>query len=522
MNRRPISAPATPLGTTPRLSVWLSALFAAGALEIFTLAQAPTLEPPPKKDPAATTETPLPVEKTTEPSDEPDFIGPPLPPALISDPLPLPDTQLLLMPVAPSASRRIPPLATGQTSMSEAQIVDYEELDPVTLRPKPKPYTFVVPGFYGAAPQTFVNGEGPLSGPRFRARANIAIGWDSNVNRATKNDIGGEIESAYSTLGAYASVQSAKRMQLLLLETTIGADHYWTPKETNYNLDLGLTYQRIFVAPSTLTANLRLAYLSQPDYSQVNISNPSVNEVEGDSSYFIFDTKVDYSYRWTPQLSTRTTFAANSILYQGSRETDNFLSLTLGNEFRFRSGRFTWIGEVRYEALDYLNQRDRNSRTLALLAGAEWRLGKWISASTRFGESFRSFKQGDDAVNPQAEFAILFRPDAQNSFNLNARFGMEANSDFGDDSQIIRFGFGYRRVFTSRLNGSIGVGYVRTDTQGESGESSEILDGNLSLTYQLTRRISLSTGISATRSTSSTGLTDYDQCRATFSGNFEF
>jgi hypothetical protein len=489
-------------------------------------ASEPTQPPQLKPDVPTPVPNPPPSDPSALPTD----------PSPIEDPLPIPYLSFpgaVPIPI-PFRTGPIPsyqdPVTPGYvipetTTVEDAQAVPSE--------------SFVISNFYGGAPHQITTGKGEFAGPTFRLGASLSLGYDDNVYQTPKatNGIseidgvngtdqtveGDKVSSFFTTLGINASIRNAAHRRVLALDASASQNYYWSQGTSDYNFDLGLIYLHRFLAPSQLTANVRIAYLSQPDYSQVNFTQQENREQQAGNNSFLTSAKVDYSYRWSPRFSTVTSIAGNSILYEGALDDANFVSLTVGNEFRLRAERFTWIAETRYEILHYLNVEDQDSDTVFLLLGAEWKLGKWILTSARFGETIRFFETGDDSASPYGEVAVVYRPNSQNAFTFNARYGFEAGNLAETDSTVFRTGISYTRTISSRLNATISGNYVSTERSGgDLGDNQTVLDGTLSLNFRASSQLSLGASFSATRSSSDSGLQDFDQNRVALSANYQF
>jgi hypothetical protein len=453
----------------------------------------------------------------------------PLPaePAPLEDPLPIP----YLLPFPGTVPVPVPFRTGPVPSYQEPASFDLstqEDTEPSIESPEAGPSeTFIISNFYGGAPHQFATGKGEFAGPKFRLGTTLTFGYDDNIYQTSEgiDGLGGgdKASSFFTSLAVTANIRKAAHRRLLLLDAITSADHYWNEDSTNYNFDLSLIYLYRFLAPSQITTNLRVAYLNQPDYSQVNFIQQENREKEAGNSYFTASGKVDLSYRWSPRFSTVTSLSGNSILYEGSLDEGSFVNFTAGNEFRFRTERFTWIAEGRYEILHYLNVEDQDSDTLFLLLGAEWKFGKWVLASARFGEAIRFFDLGGSSSSPFGEFAIVFRPDVQNAISLSARYGYEAGNVGDGESTVFRMGLSYTRALTSRFSATLAGNYVQTEASGgDSANNQTILDGTFSLNFRASDRLSFGASISATRSESDSGLQDFDRHRVALSANYQF
>jgi hypothetical protein len=406
-------------------------------------------------------------------------------------------------------------------------------LDPAS-EAEAKPGTFVVPGFYGGGPSQYTAGKGRLAVPGFRTSFSMGVGYDDNIRSATSAAGAEKVASAFTSARLSTSYQTAGLMQLFVFDGSAGTDIYWDQQDPDYDLSLGMSYVRRFVSPARVTGNAALSYRTQPDYRQVNLVRGAAEDDgdEGASGVLSASAKLDLSYAWTAQFSTLSSISADTILYGGDRSSADSIDITLGNEFRYRVDRYTWIGEARYQFNARPNDEDQESDTLFLLGGVEWRLGPWIQFSGRFGGTVRSYQDGGSVASPHGEIAIGFQPNIQNSFSLNARYGLERTALEGGDSKTFRLGASYTRVFSSRMSGTIAASYLHSeqsietgggsDTDAGSGGGERIFDVTASLNYQLTRHLSLSASLTCTRGDAAEGAADPDRNRFVLNGNYQF
>jgi hypothetical protein len=474
---------------------------------------------------------PKPAGKNQKPEKgDPD--GPPVAqedPAQVA-PLPPPD-----MIEPPGSSVRRNALEAARNG-SELEHADAGDVQSSTSEAPGAAKGFTLPGFYGSAPQEFTPGKGRLLGPRFRASANIGFGYDDNVDQGTTGAGGEKSASAFTSVGLNAGYQTANPMQLFVWDGSAGADLYWNQQDPDYNVSLGLAFQRRFVSPAKLTANVGLSYRTQPDYGQVNLVLPQEERGgEGDRNFAALSAsaKIDLSYAWTAQFSTVTSLSADTILYGGSQTDANSIDVTFGNELRYRVDRFAWVGEARYQFNARPNDQEEESNTLFLLGGVDWHLGPWVQVTSRLGGTVRNYTAGGSTTSPHAEFAVTFQPNIQNAFSMNLRYGLERTAVGAGDSKTFRVGVSYTRVFSSRMSGTIAADYsnrgeaIVRDGNGEpdGGSSSgneQIFDATASLNYRLTSKLSLSASLTCTRGTAAPGVADPDRNRISLNASYEF
>jgi hypothetical protein len=473
--------------------------------------------------------------KPTQPKDGPpaeagateaakDQVAPPPLPPDPNDTLLVPDLSALPTPEKPRY-RATPQRQDSGEFTADGEMTEREEVT--------KPFTYTLPGFYGSGPVMMTSGMGALAGPRFRATISLGAGYDDNIRSGSNGAANEKVASAFTNLRLDASYHTAALAQVFTFNAGAGVDVFWSDADPDYQGSLAMTYQRSFVGPYSVSANVALSYQSQPNYGAVNFARTTARqgEEEGDGGNLTASAKVDFSYHWSPQISTVTSIAADTRLYGSDSEGDE-THLTLGNELRYRVDRYTWIGEVRYETISAGSGGQENSGSLYLLGGVEWHLGPWIRLSARGGESIRSYENGGSKASPHGEFSINFAPDIQNTFSLTSRYGLETSPDAQGDSTTFRVGLSYTRVFTTRLNGVISASYVTSkensasraeDTTTRDGVDDErIIDVTASLNYQLSSRISLSGSITCTRGSSPGGTADPDRNRVMVNASYAF
>jgi predicted porin len=277
------------------------------------------------------------------------------------------------------------------------------------------------------------------------------------------------------------------------------------------------------VAPSSITANVQLAYSSRPDYANSDVTTLIDQEQGAIGDSLMANAKIDYSYRWTQQFSTLTSISANTHLFESGGSDDGHTGFTVGNECRFRTGRFTWVGETRYEISRYSGSLNQDASTTFLLVGVEWTFGPWIQISTRVGESMRNASGGNDESSPHVEFAASFQPNPWDSFAFNAQYGLEANNLRPGVNKTFGAGLTYHRVLTTRLSASLSANYGRSESTGDdAGSVQKVVHGSFALSYQLTRRTSLSASVDCSKVDSQRGGRNQDHNRFVLSASHQF
>lgn len=337
-------------------------------------------------------------------------------------------------------------------------------------------------------------------------------------------------ESIVSSVNADLSIQWAKQRSLFVFDLKLGGDYYWNrdEKPLEYTGSMSLVYLRKLTPRMQFTTSASLAYQSQPDYTQANLDT-SLGSTGG--SYFNGTAKMDLSYRWGPRFSTVSSISANGTSYElEASKTNDVLGATLGQEFRYIwSPHYTWVGEMRYGINSYTNAQERNYSDVFLLLGTDWTWSRRLRGTLRLGEQLRKFDSGDSAISPYAEISTIYQAGARSQFVATTRYGFEPTQRSGEENIGFRTSLAYSRAFSPRLSGNAGINYVHNTITREEGavaggaeDATSIYDSSLSLNYMFSRRLSVNARYSYTLRSSSTGTSDYDRSRLTFTGQYEF
>jgi len=339
-------------------------------------------------------------------------------------------------------------------------------------------------------------------------------------------DFGERQSSVISKLDLNMDVQWANPRTVFTLDMRAGGEYYWSRDESpfEYNGALAVMYLRRISPRVQVSANANLTYQSQPDYSQVNLID-AATAPGSDSSFFAGSAKLDLSYRWSARFSTVTSLSGNTVLYQGDRKDSSFWEATLGNEFRYiQSRKTTWVAELRYSQLQYLQGIAGAINTAFVLVGSDWSVSRKFRMTTRLGEALRTFETGGKATTPYGEVALIYQPDRRNQFSLSGRYGFEQTTNVTDENLVTRFSLAYTRTFSPRLVGSLTGNYVENEVTSAGGANSQtqIYDAAMFLQYTFNRHFSLNARYSYTLSNTSTGTNDYDRGRFFLTGRYDF
>src|SRR5205807_2217571 len=100
---------------------------------------------------------------------------------------------------------------------------------------------------------------------------------------------------------------------------------------------------------------------------------------------------------------------------------------TLAESLQFSlTSRTTLVGEYRFEIVDY-DTAPRDSTTHFVLAGIDHRLTEHLMIHLLGGESFRSFKDDGDTIDPYLEAKLAYQG-SNHSVNWTTTYGVEEAS----------------------------------------------------------------------------------------------
>ena len=394
---------------------------------------------------------------------------------------------------------------------------------------EPTETKIVAPSFYGRGPQVITPGQGQYARPKFRYGVSVGIGYDDNPDQtptvsltpvATKRN-----RSGFTYVNGHWDAQWLKPRTVFTVNLEAGGDFYWDRpgRSSDANARLGMLYVNKIDPLTQFSANVSLAYLSQPDYSNFYASS---SQAAGD--YFTGSTKFDISHRWAPHFSTMTSASVNLLKYVNENSTglsNSYVNYIFGNEFRFQSSsRVTLVAEGRYGLDDYFDNSALNSQTAYALGGVDWLATRHLTTTFRVGASFRSYDVGGTNTSPYAEFSLNYATGRHSTLIINGRYGFEQSTTAGDENLSYRLGVQYQQAFTSRFSGNTGVNFVHTDLNPRTGARSntDVIDANVGLQYRLDRHFTLGARYSYTFQDSSTGLQDFDRNRVLFSVQYEY
>ncbi len=263
--------------------------------------------------------------------------------------------------------------------------------------------------------------------------------------------------------------------------------------ETAGNVTLSLTHD--FSSRLSFYANVYGSYQNEPNFAS-NIGPQNVR-----TPYFDTVDIFSLTYHWLVRLSTVTKYTFERVHYTSSSNVSspdvqntsaqNRIQNTFSEEFQFNlTSRTILVGEYRFEAIDY-DTAPLNSTTNYALAGVNHNLTEHLFVHVRGGESFRSLENDGDMSNPYFEGTLGY-VGSNHSLNWTTSYGFEAPTAGGaTTTKTLRTGLNLTYDLTSRLSSTTGIYYHRDDNQGSPGSTGtqDFFDLSVGLRYYINRRL---------------------------------
>ena len=366
---------------------------------------------------------------------------------------------------------------------------------------------FLIPGGFGNAPVNFTPGEGKFDRKPLSFGTTIQQSYDDNTNSSSGAPGSSPIKGSMSTtLSEGMSLLLSQDRLGLSLESHGGGQYYWDRAQGlagNGDLDLIFAYQ---LSPrAQLSALVKGTYSTQPSLS---VSNGLVNS-KG-SSYLLVDSNLNLLYRWTPRVSTGTSYVVNALSNQASQsQSDDHVTQTVGQSLRYDfSRRVTGVLEARAAQVSYTNSVS-DSNTYSLLGGADMVISRRFSGTIRMGTSTQEYsnQKAPSTTSPSAEGSLNYNVTRASTLSLSGRYGFDDSSSQGQSRKTLRTGASYTRVLTHKLQASISANYIRTEYTlvapliGSTPATDESYSGSMGLQYAYSQNLSISGNVSRLWST---------------------
>jgi Putative beta-barrel porin 2 len=347
-------------------------------------------------------------------------------------------------------------------------------------------------GQYAGGSTSQGGGGGGPSAP-FEITAGVDVGYDDNVR--TGGAGGGGASGGGSSLFARENLilsydRSDQRTELKLL--AIGRfSQFFDLGTDDKDGNISLSFTRTVSTRLSLNAEVYAAYQTEPDFG----ANVGLENVRAD--HFHTSDSFSVTYRWLPRLATVTSYAFRRLKYAESSVDTNQQDRTqhtFGEQLLFSLTRRTsLIGQYRFEIADY-DTAPRDSMTHFALAGIDHNLTEHLSVSVLGGESFRSFKDDGDTINPYVEGRLDYES-SNHSLSWTTSYRVEEPSALSALTRTtIRTGVSLTYDLTSRIGSTTSLYYHHDENEGptlRSIGSQDALHVQLGLKYTINKHFAL-------------------------------
>src|SRR5882724_1911443 len=338
-------------------------------------------------------------------------------------------------------------------------------------------------------------GVGWLPGIPIQITAGGDAGYDDNVTLQPSGE--GSIFTRENVVLTYA--RPGERTQLFMMGVGRFSQYFDVSgqNETAGNVTLSLTHN--FSSRFSFYASVYGTYQNQPNF-QSNVGPENVVSA-------FFDT-VDIfalTYHWSSRLSLVTSYTFERVQYFSSSNgnsqngvqntlAQNRIQNTFSQEFQFSlTSRTVFVGEYRFEAIDYDTASSNNSTTNSILAGVNHHLTEHLIVHVRGGESFRSLENEGITASPYFEGSLGY-VSSNHSLNWMSSYGYESPTATGvTTTKTWRTVLNLTYDLTSRLSSTTGVYYHHDENTGGTGSTGtqDSFDLTLGLRYTINKRFTL-------------------------------
>src|SRR4029077_686590 len=269
--------------------------------------------------------------------------------------------------------------------------------------------------------------------------------------------------------------------------------------ETSGNVTMSLTHN--FSTRLSFYASLYGTYQNEPSFTS-NVGPQNVR-----TPYFDTVDIFALTYHWLLRFSTVTSYTFERVFYTSSptgtsassstANSQNRVKNTFDEQFQFSlTTRTVLVGEYRFEAIDY-DTPPLNSMTNFVLAGVNHNLTEHLMVHVRGGESFRSLENDGTTASPYFEGTLGYVR-SNHSLNWTTSYGYESPTAVGaTTTKTLRTGLNLTYDLTSRLSSTTGVYYHHDDNSGGTGTGTSStgtqnsLDLTLGLRYTVNKHFTL-------------------------------
>jgi hypothetical protein len=326
-------------------------------------------------------------------------------------------------------------------------------------------------------------GIGWLPAIPIQITAGMDIGYDDNATLTPSGEgslfIGENVVLTYS--------RPWERTQFLVLG--VGRfDQYFNVNRNDVDANVTMSLTHNFSTRLSFYSSIFAAYQSQPNF-QSNVGPENVVQ-----NHFYTTDIFSLTYYWSSRFSMITSYTFNRVEYPQASvgDSQNRVENTFGEQFQFSLTRRTQlVGEYRFETINY-DTAPIDSTTHFLIAGINHNLTEHLRIHARAGESFRSLENDGTTASPYFESVVDY-VSSNHSLSWTSSYEFEAPTTAGTTTtKTLRTGLSLTYNLTSRLSSTTGVDYHHDEnTGGTSSGSQDSFDLTASLRYFINKHFTL-------------------------------
>jgi hypothetical protein len=373
---------------------------------------------------------------------------------------------------------------------------------------------FSIPGGYGNAPLNFTPGQGHFDRPALQFSTTVQQSYDDNIYSSSGATGLQPVKGSMMTnLSEGVSLLFAQGRTGLSLDANAGGQYVWDRSGDKLTPTFGLDmiYGYRISQRTQLTVQLGAVYQTQSSYNSL----AGLTDSNG-KPYLTGNVKVDLLHRWTPLISTNTTYVAYGTYYTDSDYSDsNHLNQIIGESLRYSFSRnVTGVVEGRV-GQDTYDTSSSNSQTYYGLVGADLTLSRRLSSAIRLGSETRVNDDGNSNTMPYVEGSANYILTRNTLLGWNIRYGYNDSSSSVGASKSFRTGLSLTQSLTSKLRGSLSANVESSDALENNGTTvtnsytSTILSAGLS--YAVTKDLSVFANYNRIQKDSPSDLIEYSK-----------
>jgi hypothetical protein len=351
----------------------------------------------------------------------------------------------------------------------------------------------------------------------FRMSGYAKIGYDDNASLQHTGTKG----SVYNEIGLSAGVNIGNERTQLTSDILAGIVAYWQRPGVKIDPDfnLGLAFNHEFSERTVFNLASLLSYQAQPNFA----SGAGVPNIV--TTFLDAANKVAFGFQWTPKIATFTSYLLHLIYYdsQSVGETEDRFEHLISEEIRYLlRPAIVAVGEYRFGSVHYLYTDFANSHSHYFLGGSDVMLSHRLKFSFRAGVELQQLEaQSKSEVSyPYAESTLTFLYRPESTIDWYNRYGLEApDSPQSSYRETFRTGLKIAHQIGGKTAAVAAAYYSHNDYRGLSAFTENLLEADLELTYQITRKLRLSGGYTFSRDSSDMVSRDYIRNRI-FGGFF--